>query len=591
MALQTKTITANGSKGHHKFTLTVIEDGISTPNNYSIIRWSLSLSPIKTGYDWSYKNTVPVSYSITIDGENFTGNIMTYDGSSTVTVKSGEKNITHNADGNKTISYSFSVSSLNQSYLTGSASNSGSMDLTSIPRAARIVDADNFFDEFNPYIYYSNPAGNSVASLQACISLDGTKDDIKYRDIPKVGDTYQFILTDSERTILRNAALNGHDTITVSFHVKTVIGTETYYSSLRRYMTVVNAKPTMDPVVEDIDEKTLALTGNKDVFIKGYSDAQMVVNAKAYKGASIVYQKLEVDGKSSVNEGINANEAAVYPNVITPTFKFTARDNRGLEVVKPITKTVINYVPLTCNQLLDIQLDGETTAKVTLTMSGNYFNGSFGKVNNSLKLWVRRTNDEGTWGGWQQFNGTISGNSYTFSTTFTGLAYDKSYTFQSCAEDALGEVYTNEYPIRLIPVFDWGENDFNFNVPIKYKGKDLGYITEEGTKNGWFYRKWSSGKGECWKILEINTAVNTAWGSWFVGNTTMARQNYPFPFKSKPVEIANLLAGSYAGVLYAVESGNGVNGAYASAIYNVCRPTAAANSLQYYINLYAYGDL
>lgn len=544
MALQTKTITANGSKGHHKFTLTVIEDGISTPGNYSVVRWGLSISPIHTGYDWSYSSTVPVSYSITIDGETFTGNVMSYDGKSTVTLKNGEKNITHNADGQKTISYSFNVTSLNQSYLTGSASNSGSMALTAIPRAAKVIDADNFFDEANPYLYYSNPAGNSVTSLQACISLTGSNDDIKYRDIPKVGDTYQFILTDSERTTLRNATLNGHDTITVSFHVKTVIGSETFYSSIRRYMSVVNANPTMDPVVEDADAKTLALTGNKNVFIKGYSDAQMVINAKAYKGASIVYQKLEVDGKSSVNEGINANGAAVYPNVVTPTFKFTARDNRGLEVTKTVTKSVVDYIKLTANTEAAIELDSNNSTKsnITAKVTGNYWSGNFGAATNTLIAQYRIKTDSGNWGNWQTITTSISGTTYTASFTIGDLDYQSTYTIQTQVSDKISTITSEEYKLKTIPVFDWGENDFNFNVPVYINNKELDYVVEQGTNNSWFYRKWNSGLAECWRTMSvsgIDVGEFNLNGFYYCGS-----KGVTFPFTFTQVNYVNATGGS-----------------------------------------------
>jgi hypothetical protein len=77
----------------------------------------------------------------------------------------------------------------------------------------------------------------------------------------------------------------------------------------------------------------------------------------------------------------------------------------------------------------------------------------------------------------------------------------------------------------------------------------------------------------------------------FVGDTKMARQNYPFPFKSKPVEQANLMCGSNAAWLFAESNGNGVNGGYASAIYNVCRPSQVATAQTFYILLYAKGEL
>lgn len=131
----------NGSRGHHKFTLNVSETYVSGgADNYSTVSWSLVLSPITKGYNWSYSSNVPVTYSININGTEYTGNIMSYDGSSTVTIRSGTQNITHNSDGAKTANFSFSITEkISTSYLPGNASGSGSITLTKIARYLNIT--------------------------------------------------------------------------------------------------------------------------------------------------------------------------------------------------------------------------------------------------------------------------------------------------------------------------------------------------------------------------------------------------------------------------------------------------------------------
>ena len=291
MALQTKTITANGSNGHHAFTLTVTENSTSTSNNTSSVSWNFKLSPVKTGYDWSYSNNVPVTYSINFNGTTYSGNIMSYNGSSTVTLKSGSATISHNSDGTKSISYSFSVSSISASYLPGSASKSGSMTLTAIPRQATITSAQNFNDEQNPSISYNNGAGNTVTSLQACISLDGSKDDIAYRNISKTGSSYTFELTDAERNVLRNACTTANSR-NVMFIVKTVMGGNTYHSSLNKTLSIINATPTIDATAKDTNSTSLGLTGSENKIIKGYNTVAVNMTATALKGATISSYKI-----------------------------------------------------------------------------------------------------------------------------------------------------------------------------------------------------------------------------------------------------------------------------------------------------------
>lgn len=137
MALQSKSISATGSNGHHSFKLTVVEESINVGTNTSLVSWSFVLSPMGNGWDWSYTSTIPVTYSIAINGTNYSGNIMNYDGESIHRVAGSSLTIKHDDDGNKSIGFSFSVSSINQSYLPGSASESGSMALSFIARASQ----------------------------------------------------------------------------------------------------------------------------------------------------------------------------------------------------------------------------------------------------------------------------------------------------------------------------------------------------------------------------------------------------------------------------------------------------------------------
>ena len=132
-------ISSNGSNGHHKFTLTVTENSTSTANNTSSMSFSFVISPVQTSWNWELWGA-NITYTVTINGTNYTGSIANYDGYSSVTLKSGSFTVTHNADGNKSISYSFKVTDTSgQSYTCGNASASGSMALSGIPRYLSIT--------------------------------------------------------------------------------------------------------------------------------------------------------------------------------------------------------------------------------------------------------------------------------------------------------------------------------------------------------------------------------------------------------------------------------------------------------------------
>lgn len=132
-------ISANGSNGHHKFTLSVVENSTSTANNTSSVSFSFVLSPIQTTWNWEQWGA-NITYTVTVNGTKYTGSIANYDGYSSVTLKSGTFNVTHDTDGSKSISYSFTVSDTSgQSYTCGNASASGTLALTKIPRYLSIT--------------------------------------------------------------------------------------------------------------------------------------------------------------------------------------------------------------------------------------------------------------------------------------------------------------------------------------------------------------------------------------------------------------------------------------------------------------------
>lgn len=455
MALQTKTISDVAAKGHHKFTLTVTEDSTSTANNTSTISWKLVLSPIGA-YDWYYQSTVPVTYKVTIAGTTYSGNIMSYNGTSTKTIRSGSKTVTHNADGDKTISYSFSVSSLNVYYLPGAASASGSMALTTIPRKATITSAPNFNDEGNPVIKYSNKAGSAVTSLQACISLTGAKADIAYRNVSKTGTSYTFNLTDAEREVLRKAT-TGSNSRSVRFYIQTVIGGETYRHYVSKTFTVINGTPTIAPTVTDTNASTVALTGDASKLIKYYSDVDVAINATAKKSATISSYKI-TNGSKSLTTSTGS-----FTDITDGNFVFSVTDNRKNTVSQTITKAVVEYLPLTCKIKADaMNALGELTFKV----SGSFFNGSFGAAANALTLFYRMKENEGEYGEWIALTPSLSGNSYSATVNLTGLNYRNKYTVQAKAADSLEAKESSEVTIKSPPVFDWSQTDFNHNTDV-----------------------------------------------------------------------------------------------------------------------------
>ena len=438
---------------------------ISIAQNSQNIANNTSNVTVYVTASWTYGsyNNLQKPGWVKIDGTtyNFTSSFNTNQTTSgSKILYSKTLNISHNNDGSKTLevsaSYTTGVSS-------GTISASASKELTKIPRAATIDSAPNFDDEDNPTITYSNPAGNAVTTLEACISLDGTAADIAYRDISKTGSSYTFNLTAAERKVLRQAAKNSNS-ISVRFYVATTIGDTTYRKYLTKTLSIVNATPTLAPTATDNGSVSKVLTGDASgKVIKGYNSMAVAANATAKKEATIKSYKITCGGKSITTA------SGTMSGVESGTFTFTVTDSRGNTATKTLTKTLINYVDLTCNLSVTAP---STDGKLSFSVKGNYFNGSFGAVANTLTVQYRYKVNSGAYGSWITLTPTLSGNTYTATGNLTGLDYQSYYTFQARALDEIynGDtepvVQTLEKKVKTTPIFDWGENDFSFHVPI-----------------------------------------------------------------------------------------------------------------------------
>jgi hypothetical protein len=559
----------------------------SVERNETTINWNLKLTATSNGAIYS---TATKSWWVNVNGNYYEGtNTIGINNNSEITLATGSTVIPHNTDGSKEFSFSFAqyfgITFGGKRIET--IQGSGKDTLEPIARKANILTAPDFNDETASLtITYSNPLGNKAEQLQACIA-DGWNVLVGYKDIDKNGTSYTFNLTDAERKALRQNAATVNSK-TLNFFVTTVIGGTAYYSFIGKTFSIINAEPTIAPTVIDVGEFSTALTGNNQTMIKYFNVMQATINAAAKKEATI--------NKNYIKCGTNYVEADSYnfTYVDNNYFKFTTVDSRGNTVSKEITVPMVDYIPLTANIEADISLDtvDGTKANINFTISGNYFKGTFGAVENELIInYTVTDSDDNT----STYALTIPAEAYNKGTyevteTISNLNYKNSYVVSFEIKDKIVTLNKTTKTLKAIPIFDWSETDFNFNVPIKVNNIELDYITEQGEKNGWQYRNWNSGKGECWKVITLNTSITTAWGNMYVGDSKMTRQNYPYPFKTKPVEIVNVACGSSAAWIFAESGGNGVNGAYASAIYNICRPTTAA-AADYYIMLYACGEL
>ena len=372
-----------GSNVHANTRLYLRYDDRDTANNRDTIYWQIRAvaTPDKSwatygyGYDESY--SIYDGSTCRASGVHREGNYPNDPvGNTERVVASGSWVQAHNADGNWSTTLTYN------GHVYGSAyTRYISVSLPMIPRKATISTAPDFNDEENPTITYSNLAGNSVNTLQACISLTGSNDDIPYRDIPKTGSSYTFNLTEAERRILRQACST--NSRTVYFYVMTVIGSNTYYSFLGTTLSIVNGNPTFnDFEFADTNQMTVALTGNNQNIIKDYSNVTATIStsnkAVANKEATMSKYRF-MCGNSSVDASYSGNSDVSMtinniPNGLFNVFAIDSRDNS--KMISKLANQVIEYLEITKGNISATRSNG-VSEETTLAFNGTWWNNNF----------------------------------------------------------------------------------------------------------------------------------------------------------------------------------------------------------------------
>ena len=353
------TISAYGSKNHkHKFSLIVTETSYSIENNTSQIEFDFRLSE-DSGYyfDWNSWGSA-ISYTVTIDGTNYTGSIPEYTPSVSGTSLKRMTGITipHQTDGTKTINISFNVKdNTGASYTCGNASKSGTLTLTNIPRGSVLGD----IDDFDLLDSQGNP---TIISLNITKYIDTFYDELNIKIDNTLIKTYNNIknndnitFTTEELNQIYNLSKNSNN-VPLSFILTTYADsskeTQIGNSSVKTpFGIITNANPIFtDFNYQDINPITSALSNN---VILDYSTLKVSIptnkKAIAQKGASMVsYSVEDVSLPYSSTQEVYTDPG--LPNYNKNTLTVTAYDTRqnSTPVVKNLN--VVNYVKLTADE-------------------------------------------------------------------------------------------------------------------------------------------------------------------------------------------------------------------------------------------------
>lgn len=366
-----------------------------------------------------------------------------------------QESVVHNNDGTKTVSYSASVTS-SWDYL-GNASLSGDLVLPRIDRYPTLISAPNFNDEENPTITYTTIMGFSNATLSACISLTGARDDVPYRQIAVSSGSYTFELTNEERTTLRQACTG--KTLQVFFFIRTTANNTNYYSTLTRTMSIINGEPTFTTTITEMNQSVIDILNDSSAttLIKNVSKALVRVTPTAYKEATI--------------SGVTINNTTItsspYQTIIVPTsgtFTINVVDSRGYPTAGVETRNLIDYEKVKINNV-SFERENPTSSNVILNLDCVYYSLSDDNLNNPITVQYKL--DDGSFVTIPSTNYVIDNTNHKLTITDYEISNILPYTTQGeftiKINDSLSQISDKITVIKGIPTMDLGEHDLQVN--------------------------------------------------------------------------------------------------------------------------------
>lgn len=431
MATLLNTSTFNGSNGSH-FHLNLYYDLLSQsiPNNTSTVRYYLYFQADPTWYGsgstvYGYINGSLVGTTTSI---GYSENKLL-----------GTLDVTHQHDdfGNASPSYSASIDT---PWTLGDASVSGSFALPNIPRASQPTATSANIEEVVT-IYTNRKSGSFTHILKYSFgSLSGTI-------ATGVTDSYAWTIPSAFYTQIPNSSYGTGTISCETYNDSQLIGSSTCQFTV--YASEAKCKPNISITVIDTSSLAASLTGSNQKLIKFVSNPKVTVTASAKNSATIQSTSVSCgDGKSGSGSEFTFNSSE------SGYFKGTVLDSRGFSNYAEKTLEMIEYIKLTCN--VDVTRESNTSNTVKAQISGNYFNGSFGSVTNTLSLQVRyRESGTDSWS--QHFNITPtieSNNTYSADATIgTDFDYQKQYEFEFTATDKVISTTAIDNVTQGIPPF------------------------------------------------------------------------------------------------------------------------------------------
>lgn len=448
---------ATHANSNYTSIITISEISTSIENNTSTLSYLVQMKS-KNGYNFE---SIGSTLILKINGVKVVHDTSqkSCGKNTTVTLASGTTTVKHNDDGKKTINveYSYSQSST-ASYTPKSASESGLMQLSTIARTTKAVTFTGFVEKVNPISF--NPAsstfthsikltfGNNVKYLNSEGNLQTTEVKLSGSsfnfNVPV--DYYNEFTTESKTGTMLLTTYNGSSSIGTSSITFTI------------YADKEICKPNLTGTLIDVNGLTSKLTSGNDTsnsIVKGFSTGRLTITSK--KISSVNDINATIKSLVIANNNITDTSKNVYDinKLQNKSVDVTLTNSRGVSETFVISATgeLIDYIVLTGNA--KTKRESPTSNTIVVNLTGNYFNDSFGNVNNSLNIeWSYREKGNESWNNGGTLTPILENNTYSFSNNLEGeFNYQKNYEFKFKISDKLTTLETIQITPKGIETF------------------------------------------------------------------------------------------------------------------------------------------
>lgn len=374
---------------------------------------------------------------------------------------SGTETVTHDNNGAFTLSAIGSVKMLGETisnqYAPPDMTATGDMALTTIPRASTLAATSVFIGDASTIA-----VGRKSPSYAHSIRYQFGKISGYLADAAGTHSGEEVKLTDT--ALLFPIPESFYGEIPDAPSALCTLTCTTYSGDLQigdpqTAMFTVTADPArcgplVTGSVADVNEDTLALTGDSRILVQGVSEASCIVEAQALHGAEI--SALYINGVQI------ESSPHILDTVASATITYRAVDSRGYSAEYTVPGlSLVPYIPLSFHT--SASRTDPTSGGAVLAVRGKWFNGSFGAVANALTAEIRIDYGTGT-----PFALSVTDGDFSADVPLSGLDYRTGHTIEVVVSDAIYPHTKTATISKGIPVFDWGEEDFAFHVPVYF---------------------------------------------------------------------------------------------------------------------------